>query len=698
MRPTATLATLLLVLCAPGLAAQAPAALGQPAERAADRLTLDMYLQWEDVQNPQLSPDGRQILYTRRWINPVDDRWDSQVWIMNADGSRARYLTDGSSPLWSPDGTRIAYLADGQPRGPQIHVRWMDAEGATSQVTRLTDRPSSIAWSPDGSTIAFNMLVPDRQRWRVNLPPRPQGARWAEDPLVIERMHYRRERLGYTPQGHQHIFVVSADGGAPRQVTSGDWNHGSPEWTPDGRGILFTSHRVEDAERRWRETGIYRVDVGTRAVTRLTDYRGPKRNVVASPDGRRIAFAGYPWTPDTYREWDLYVMDADGSNLRALTRSLDRSPAGITWAEDGRGIYFNVDDQGTRNLYHATLDGQVRPVTTGSHMLTVSDIRRGTAVGTRTNFHEPAHVVAFNLRRPEPRALVRSNEELLRGVRLGEVEELWWESVGGVRAHGWLVKPPDFDPTRQYPLQLEIHGGPHAMYNVGFSFSRQEHAANGYLVLYTNPRGSSGYGTAFGNAINNAYPGDDYHDLMGGVDAVIARGIVDESNMFVYGCSGGGVLTAWVVGHTDRFAAASSNCPVTNWLSFVGTTDGTGWYRNFENFFWEDPSEHLRRSPIMYVGNVKTPTMLMTGERDLRTPMAQTEEYYQALQVLGVPTAMIRFPDEWHGTSSRPSNFLRTQLYLRSWFERHGTMDTRRPVADRAARPVPAGLDETPEQ
>jgi dipeptidyl aminopeptidase/acylaminoacyl peptidase len=676
---TALPALLILLFWAPGLSAQ-----------AGDRLSLDMYMQWEDVQTPQLSPDGRQVLYTRRWVNPIDDRWDSQVWIMSADGTRARYLTDGSNATWSPDGTRIAYLAQGEPRGQQIFVRWMDAEGATSQVTRVTERPSSITWSPDGTRIAFNMLVPDRQRWRVSLPARPEGARWADDPTIIERMHYRRERQGYTPQGFEHIFVVDANGAAPRQLTTGDWNHGSPEWTPDGRGILFTSLRVDDAEYRWRETEIYRVDVASGQIARLTDYRGPKRGIAVSPDGRRVAFAGYPWSRDTYREWDLYVMDIDGSNLRPLTRALDRSPLGIAWAEDNRGLYFNADDQGTRNLHYVSLNGDHRQVTSGTHMLTVSDIRGGSAVGIRTSFHEPNSIVAFPLRRPEPRTLARTNRDLLDGVRLGEVEEFWWESVGGMSAHGWLIKPPDFDPSRTYPLQLVIHGGPHAMYNVGFSFAWQEQAANGYLVLYTNPRGSSGYGTEFGNAINNAYPGDDYHDLMGGIDRAIAEGYVDEANMFVYGCSGGGVLTAWIVGHTDRFAAASSNCPVTNWVSFVGTTDGTGWYRNFENFFWDDPSEHLRRSPIMYVGNVTTPTMLMTGERDLRTPMAQTEEYYQALQILGVPTAMIRFPDEWHGTSSRPSNFMRTQLYLRSWFERHGTMDGRT-VAERA-RPVPAGM------
>ena len=263
------------------------------------------------------------------------------------------------------------------------------------------------------------------------------------------------------------------------------------------------------------------------------------------------------------------------------------------------------------------------------------------------------------------------NADVLHGVTLGDVDEIWYKSVEDFDIQGWIVKPPDFDPEKQYPMILSIHGGPHGMYNVGFNYRWQMHAAEGYVVLYTNPRGSSGYGSAFGNAIKNAYPGKDYDDLMKGVDEVVARGYVDEDNLFVYGGSGGGVLTAWIVGKTDRFAAASSNYPVINWMSFVGTTDGASWYRNFKKYPWEDPSEHLQRSPLMYAGNVKTPTMLMTGVNDLRTPISQTEEFYMALKVQKVPTVMLRFNDEWHGTSAKPSNYLRTVLYLHSWFEKH---------------------------
>lgn len=637
-----------------------------------DRLTIADYFAWQDVGGPQLSPDGRQVLYTRTWIDGVNDRRESQVWLMNADGSRQRFLVKGSGATWSPDGTRIAYLAPGEPGGTQIHVRWMDAEGATSQITRLVESPSDIRWSPDGRQLSFQMQVPKREPWPLDLPPAPKGAKWVEPPRVVQSVRYRADRQGFLPDGTTQLFVVSADGGAPRQVTSGDWNHTGGRWTPDGTALLFSANREPAWEYAWRESDIYRVDVASGAIRQLTTRKGPDNSPVASPDGRLIAYTGYDSTNATWQDAALYVMNADGGNVRNLTPTLDRSPGDLTWAPDGRGVYFTVQSEGASNLHYVSLTGQHRAVTSGAHMLGVSDMTRaGLVVGTRSTPNEPTDIVAFDLRTPaQLRRLTNVNGDLLAGKRLATTEEIWYTSVDGFRIQGWIVKPPDFDPTKKYPLMLEIHGGPHSMYNVGFSFARQDHAAHGYVLLYTNPRGSTGYGSAFGNAIKNAYPGKDYDDLMAGVDSLINRGYVDPDRLYVFGCSGGGVLTSWIVGHTNRFAAASANCPVTNWLSFVGTTDGASWYRNFESFPWDDPSEHLRRSPLMHVGKVKTPTMLMTGVNDLRTPMGQTEEFYQALKMLKVPTAMVRFNNEWHGTSSTPSNFLRTQAFLRSWFAR----------------------------
>jgi len=652
-------------------------------ENPGDRLSLGLFLEMESVSDPQISPHGEHIIYTRGWIDKVNDRRQSALWIMNADGTRNRFLVEGSGAVWSPDGTRIAYLAAGEPTGRQVFVRWMDAEGATTQITRVDETPGSIRWSPDGRWIAFTMLVPSRDTWNIKLPPKPEGAKWTAPPRIIDRLNYRRDRIGFLEDGFRHIFIVPADGGTPRQLTDGDYNHsggwsgGGIEWTPDGQAIVFSGLRENDAEYIWRESEIYSVSVVDGAITTLTDRRGPDGGPAVSPDGRHIAYTGYDFTDDTYIESRLYVMGRDGSNPRPLTADLDRSPRGLRWSGDSKTIYFSVDSEGTRNLYATTLDGNTRKVTDGVHMLEVSDISStGLAVGVLSSFHQPGDVVSFTTRRPQQiRQLTFVNDDVLHGIELGELEEIWYSSVDDFRIQGWIVKPPHFDPNKKYPLILQIHGGPHAMYNVAFSFSQQEHAANDYVVLYTNPRGSSGYGSDFGNAIKRAYPDKDFDDLMNGVDEVVSRGYIDERNMFVYGGSGGGVLTAWTVGHTDRFAAASSNYPVIDWLSFVGTTDGASWYRNFDHFPWEDPSEHLRRSPLMYAGNVKTPTMLMTGVNDLRTPISQTEEFYMALKVQKVPTVMLRFNDEWHGTSSRPSNFMRSQLYLRSWFEKYTTGD-----------------------
>lgn len=637
-----------------------------------DRLTIADYFNWEDVANPALSPDGWQVLYTRTWIDQLNDRRESSVWIMNADGTKNRFLVKGSDARWSPDGTRIAYVAPGEPGGAQLWVRYMDAEGATTQITRLTESPSEVEWSPDGKSIAFGMLVRLSDEWRIAMPAAPRGAKWVEPPRVVTKVRYRADRQGFLENGLRQLFTVPADGGTPRQITSGEWPANGNSWTPDGKALLFTSNRVADAEYTWRQSDIYKVDVASGAVTQLTKRNGPDGSPLPSPDGRFIAYTGYDSTDATWKDAALYVMDADGSNPRALTEKLDRSPAGMMWAPDASGVYFNAENEGARNLYFASLKGDVRQVTKGAQVLTVSDLGKSfLAVGTMSTASRPTDIVAFDVRTPAPRWLTDVNGDVLAGKQLATTEEVWYTSVDGYKIQGWIVKPADFDPKKKYPLMLEIHGGPHSMYNVGFSFARQDHAANGYLILYTNPRGSTGYGSAFGNAIKNAYPGKDYNDLMAGVDTVINRGYVDSNRLYVFGCSGGGVLTSWIVGHTNRFAAASANCPVTNWLSFVGTTDGSSWYYNFAKYPWDDPSEHLKRSPLMYVGNVKTPTMLMTGVNDLRTPMGQTEEYYEALKIRKVPTAMIRFNNEWHGTSSTPSNFLRTQLYLRSWFEKY---------------------------
>jgi dipeptidyl aminopeptidase/acylaminoacyl peptidase len=668
-----------------GVALLALAILAGPAtvraqETTSDTLlTVEHYLDWEQVAEPQISPDGSQIIYTRRWVNQIEDRWDSGLWIMNIDGSKNRFLVKGSSARWSPDGSRIAYLADGEPKGTQVFVRWMDAEGAISQVTRVSETPAGLSWSPDGRSLGFTMLVKSESPWKISLPRSPEGSKWTPAPRVVDRLHYRRDRTGYFEQGSTQLFLVPAEGGTPRQLTSGEFGPSelgpnlNYDWTPDGRTIVFDGLREADADHRYRESYLYAVDVASGAVRQLLTQKGMWTNPEVAPDGRTVAFLGREGGTFSYRANEVWVAGIDGSNPRALT-TYDRDPGNLEWAPDGSGVFFALSDRGSINIHFAGLRGGARKVTEGVHVLALGSIARDfTAVAGRSDPDEPGDIVRINLRRPQPfTKLTDVNSDVLGRIRLGQVEEIWYTSSGGARVQGWIVKPPAFNPAKKYPLIMEIHGGPHAMYNVGFSYQFQNFAANGYVVLYTNPRGSTGYGSPFGNAIERAYPSVDYDDLMAGVDSVIGRGYIDTDRMYVGGCSGGGVLSSWVIGHTTRFAAAAVRCPVINWLSMAGNTDIPLFtYNFFDAPFWEKPEQWLKQSSLMYVGSVKTPTLLMTGELDLRTPMPQTEEYYAALKYLKVPVVMLRFHGEYHGTSSKPSNFLRTQLYMMSWYQKY---------------------------
>jgi dipeptidyl aminopeptidase/acylaminoacyl peptidase len=648
---------------------------------SATRLTNDHYFDFERVSNAQISPDGARIVYTRQQANKIEDRWDSSLWIMNADGSQHRFLSKGSDPRWSSDGKRILYIADGEPRGPQIFVRWIDADGPATQVTHATDKVADARWSPDGKSIAFSMFVPAKDTWNISMPPAPEGAKWTGVPRVVETLHYRQDRIGFLEDGHTHLFVVSADGGAPRQITTGQWTAGSGElrgavlldWTPDSKAIVFEAERSTAADLEYDTSELLVADVASGAIRELVSKPGSWSRPAVSPDGKTVAFTGYQESKRTHTVSDLYVIPLTGGEMRKISGDYDRDPLNLRWSPDSASIYFDADDHGSRNiLLVAVAGGGVKPVTTGTHVLTMdsasSDLM---AVGTRSDPENPPDVVRYNLRRPgEIAKLTSVNAGLLSGKHLAKTEEINFTSRGNAKVQGWVVKPPEFDATKKYPLILEIHGGPFSMYNVAFNYMFQNFAANDFVVLYLNPRGSTGYGTAFSGGIDHNYPGPDYDDLMAGVDATVAEGFIDTTHMYVSGCSGGGVLSSWVIGHTDRFAAAAVRCPVIDWLSMTGNTDVPLFtYSFFQKPFWEDPSDWLAHSSVMTVGKVTTPTLLMTGVLDRRTPMPQTEEYYAALKVRGVPVKLLQFEGEYHGTASKPSNFIRTQLYMMSWFK-----------------------------
>jgi dipeptidyl aminopeptidase/acylaminoacyl peptidase len=344
----------------------------------------------------------------------------------------------------------------------------------------------------------------------------------------------------------------------------------------------------------------------------------------------------------------------------------------LEWRRDSRALYYVEGKEGSYNVKAVSLAGAVTAITSGPQTLLLSSVSRdGVAVGTVSTAHQPPEIVRLNLRDgSERRVLTAINEPLLRDVQLGRVEEIRYDSTDDTKVQGWIVYPPDFEPSRKYPLMLAIHGGPEGMYEAAFDFAFQEMAAAGYVVLYTNPRGSTGYGADFVRPIYDAYPGRvDFQDLMSGVDAVVKRGFIDTQRLYVQGCSGGGTLTAWVVTQTDRFAGAAAQCTIVNNISMAGSTDMVGWWFNhFKKPFWEDPTSWLATSSIMHVGKVKTPTLVMVGENDLRTPVAQSTEFFSALKLVHVPTKLLLFRGEGHGTTHLPSNMMRTQLYMREWF------------------------------
>lgn len=641
--------------------------------------------QLEIANDPQISPDGSQIAYVRQSMDIMKDRARGNIWLVSADGRRHRPLLSGAdsytNPRWSPSGDRIAYVSAAEGRGPQIHVRWMDS-GQTAMLTNLSEAPGGVAWSPDGQHLAFSMFVPSEGTTLATPPAAPEGAEWAAPVKVIDRLYYRSDGRGYLETGNTHIFVLSADGGTPRQLTSGDYNHGgSLAWSPDGETIAFSANRLDDYEYQPAQSEIWNVSVSDGTMTQLTDRLGPDFSPSYSPDGRSIAYLGYDDKKMGYHNTSVYVMDADGGNVRALTEDFDRSINAVEWAGASNRLYVSYDDSGDRHLATLSMNGAIdsiandlgsvgigRPYTSGG--FSVAD--NGAYAYTAGTAYRPADVAAGRRGRA-PEILTALNDDLFDHKELGQVENLSWTSVGGLEIEGWIVKPPNFDASKKYPLILEIHGGPFTAYGPHFSAEVQLFAAAGYVVLYTNPRGSTSYGYDFANEIHHNYPSEDYDDLIAGVDAAIELGYVDEDKLYVTGGSGGGVLTAWIVGKTDRFRAAVSAKPVINWISTVLTTDIGAFMPEywFASPPWEDPDSYWERSPLSLVGNVSTPTMLLTGEQDHRTPIPESEQYYQALKLRKIDTAMVRIPEASHGIAGRPSQLIAKVDNILAWFAKY---------------------------
>ena len=637
--------------------------------------------------DPQVRPDGAAVAYVRTSQDIMTDRGHPSIWLADpATGAQTPLVVDDAanlSPRWSPDGTRLAYVAAG-PSGAQLYVRWV-ASGRSAKVASLEQAPSSVTWSPDGKILAMVMLTLDPTKPLGAPMSPPPGAKWAEPLKIIDRVTYRRDGAGYVKPGYRHIFVVSADGGQPRQITFGKYDEGGAlAFTKDGKSLYVATNRSEHRERDGQESDIYRVSLADGAMTRLTTRIGPDQAPTLSPDGAKVAYVGFDDKGHRgYENVRLYVMDADGKNSRPLTAGLDRSVGEPVWAADGKSLYVDYTDHGITKVARVTLDGKVtdvaagltdgaemdRPYTGGAFSVG----KNGLIAYTMGDAASPPDIAVVS--GGKVRRLTHLNEDLFTARTLATVEPLAVASSFDKQAiDAWMVLPPGFDAAKKYPLILEIHGGPFAAYGPVFSTDDQLYAAGGYIVVYANPRGSTSYGDAFANTIDKNYPSHDYDDLMSVVDAAIAKGSVDPAHLYVTGGSGGGALTAWIVGKTDRFRAAAAQKPVINWTSEVLTTDGYNFMALswFGKMPWEDPDGYWKRSPLSLVGNVKTPTLVIVGTDDHRTPPSEAEQLFDALQLREVPTAMIQVPGASHGgLAERPSQAAAKAAAIMAWFHRY---------------------------
>ncbi|MFC1558315.1 prolyl oligopeptidase family serine peptidase [candidate division KSB1 bacterium] len=648
-----------------------------------DRLQIEDIFNLEFVSDPQISPDGDKIIYVRQFSDIMTDKRHSNLWIIDFDGTEHRPLTSGKyndrSPRWSPDGNQIIYVSNREGKS-QIYKRWMDT-GQTVVLSNLQNSPGGIEWSPDGKYILFTSLVPSKPRKIISLPKPPPDAKWAKPATVIDRLVYRWGNRGYL-KGYNHLFVIPSEGGTHKKISNGDFNYsGQAVWTPDSKYIIMSVNRRDDFELEDRDTEIYEFSVEDGSIRALTDRRGPDNSPVISPDGKYIAYTGYDDRYQGFQLTKLYLMNRDGSNPHIVINDINRSVSNIKWSGDKNGLYFMYSDKGNTKLAFTSLNGSIQQLTGnlggdgtafGRGSYTISNNGNFAFVYTRPDI--PSEMAVGTAGNKKIRVLTSINDDILKYKNLGKVEEIWYSSsLDGRKIHGWIMKPPDFDSSKKYPVILEIHGGPFTNYGDRFDIEKQLMAAGGYVVLYTNPRGSTSYGEEFANLIHHAYPGDDFYDLNSGVDAIINKGYVDKENLFVTGGSGGGILTCWMVGRTDRFRAAVTIYPVINWYSWVLTTDihtvGVKYW--FPGLPWDNVQHYEKRSLLSVVKNVVTPTMVICGEEDWRCPISESEQYYAALKLLGVESVFVRVPGEAHGIRKRPSHHMSKIQHIISWFDQH---------------------------
>ncbi len=642
----------------------------------------------QHASDPQISPDGNWVVYRKMGFDIMKDRAKGNLWMLKTDGSQHQKLTsrevNESGPRWSPSGDRIAFSSNTE-EGSEIFIYWVNT-GKVAKLSQLPYSPSSLAWSPNGEQLAFSMNVQKAPPVLAKMPKKPKGATWADAPRITDRVYHEADGRGYIKPGFNHIFVISATGGSPRQLTSGNWHHrGTLSWSKDGERIYFSANRIPDWEYQFRNSEVYSVEVGSGVINVLTDRNGPDYNPQVSPDGKFIAYLGFEDKTQAYQVRKIQLMNADGSGKRTISNALDRSISNISWDAKSGGLYFNYDDKGNGKIGYVPLSGKItkiadnrggttlgRPYGSGTY----SVAKNGTIAYTHSRPNYPAEVAIVRPKQKNPIMITALNKSLLDYKSLGKVDEVWYtSSFDGRKIQGWVVYPPNYDATKKYPFMVENHGGPILNYGDRFSMEMQLYAAAGYIVFYPNARGSTSYGEEFGNLLFNNYPGQDYDDTMDGVDHCIQMGIAHEDQLFVTGGSAGGIMAAWMIGKNNRFEAAVVAKPVMNWISKTLVADNYFGYANsrYPGQPWENFEGYWKFSPLSLVGTIETPTMVMVGMNDLRTPPSEAKQLYHALKLRKKETVLVEIPGASHGIASKPSNLITKIAHTIAWFDTYRT-------------------------
>jgi dipeptidyl aminopeptidase/acylaminoacyl peptidase len=646
----------------------------------------------------KISPDGKHVVFDLQRVDKKTQKKYANLHVVPTRGGRARQFTYGdhvdSQPQWSPDGKHIAFLSNRKDETQaQIYLIPLGG-GEARQVTDLKGSIAGFKWSPDSKRLAFVFRKKDAEA--IEREKDPQKKKLGVVARHIERVFFRLDGAGFLPKERWHIWTVSATGGRPRQITDHPvYDEMEPDWSPDGKHIVFASNRAEDPDLDPDGIDLFVVPSGGGRARLLKTRPGSKGNPSYSPDGKWIAYHGVDGKMAWWRNLSVYVTPSNGKGMaRNLTGRFDVHTAAWTindlpghlplvpptWSKDGKRIYFQVDRHGDTMLCSIDREGKDRDLAieigeagvVGSYAFDAAQKRMAYFHADMT---EVGDIWVMDTETRRSKRLTKVNDGLLRNVDLGSVEEVWFKGAARNDLQGWILKPPGFNPRKKYPAILEIHGGPRVQYGNYFMHEFYYLAAQGYVVCFCNPRGGQGYGEKHSKAIHNDWGGADYDDLMAWTSYVARKPYVDRKRMGVTGGSYGGYMTNWIIGHTSRFAAAVTQRSVSNLISMWGSSDfNWAFQEEFGNKPpWENHSNYWRQSPMKYMGNVKTPTLVIHSEQDLRCAIEQGEQVFVALKKLGVDTEMVRFPDEPHGLSrgGRTDRRVERLGHILRWFDKY---------------------------